>query len=70
MSSLSTKDVRRFARTLGTLALLTGIAHSAALAQTQAGRATTRTATSPDGIRIAYETRGDGPLAAGLDLEQ
>jgi pimeloyl-ACP methyl ester carboxylesterase len=63
MRSLSTKDVRRFATTLGALALFTGIARSAAVAQAQAGTATTRTATSPDGIRIAYETHGDGPLA-------
>ena len=62
MRSLSTKAVRRFATTLGALALLTGIARSAAVAQAQAGTATTRTATSPDGIRIAYETHGDGPL--------
>lgn len=63
MSPLSRKDVRRFARSFAALALLTGVAHPAALAQAQAGRTATRTVTSPDGIRIAYETRGDGPLA-------
>ncbi len=63
MSSLSTKEVRRSARTLGALALLTGIARSATLAQAQAGLATARAATSSDGIRIAYETRGNGPFA-------
>lgn len=63
MNSLSTKRLRQFARTLGALVLLTGTARSAAVAQAQAGGATTRTATSPDGIRIAYETHGDGPVA-------
>jgi pimeloyl-ACP methyl ester carboxylesterase len=63
MRFFSTKEFRRVARGLGTVALLTVSARSAAVAQAQAGGAATQTATSPDGIRIAYETRGGGPLA-------